>query len=130
MRFVLILAVLVTNPTITLAEPAKPYGWQQCTTAFSGDLGRCLAFVTNPCIRQDQQCLMEKVTEWFSFGVNMSLSGLSVSKDSEEPSTLSLMSEVLKRAVGEDSNCPNGDPQCMLEVLVPGMLNIFGSDGL
>ena len=130
MRFVMLLAVLATNPNVTSAEPAKPYGWQQCSTTFSDDLDLCLEFVTNPCIRQDQQCLMEKVNEWFSFGVNMSLSGLSVSRDSEEHSTLSLVPKVLKRAVGEDSNCPNGDPQCMLEVLVPGLLNIFGSDGL
>ncbi len=128
MRFLFLLAVLATNPMITLAEPAKPYGWQQCTTTFSDDLGRCLEFVTNPCVRQDQQCLVDKVTDWFSFGVNMSLRGFSVPKDAEEPSTLSLLSKVLKRASGEDSNCPNGDPQCMLEVLVPGMLNIFGSD--
>ena len=126
MRFMLLVAIILAIPSAPKAETHPPYGWEQCTTTFAGDIQRCLDFVTNPCIKSDQQCLMERVIAWAAFGVNMSLRNFSIDQSDGRPSSFALISDVLQQAIGENARCADDDPQCMLQVLVPGLLEAFG----
>ena len=123
MRFLyFVLFAFLLPITSVLAETKTPYGWNQCTTTFDGDTERCLDFVKNICTKSDQVCLANHVKAWVAFGLNTAIA----EPLGTDPSKISLLSVVISQAVGDSSVCEENDFECILEIVVPGILEIVG----
>ena len=127
MRLLVSAILLLSLPLNSHADETPPYGWNQCTTTFAGDVERCLDFVSNPCTSQERDsCLTNQATAWFAFGMNRMLRQSFAPASSGKRIDLKRLGRSTTKIGSFTEDCPKRDVECVFNSIITNVLNEHG----